>query len=317
MVLAVASKGLSVGYEEVDGVLWAVRDVSIEVKAGETFCLAGESGSGKSTIAGAIAGILPPHTVTKGELYINGRTVIRDETRDYEGIRGRVVTYVPQSPGASLNPYMTIEEQFYSVLKSLYGLNKRESKERAKVYLQMVELDPDSVLDDYPHELSGGMQQRAAIALALSTGARILVADEPTSALDAHLRLQIVEELSRLRRETGVTLVFISHDLLLAGAICDRMAVMYAGVVAEVGGARAILEKPLHPYTLMLVESTPRLDRRKQLKPFLGEPPKPGELTNGCPFFNRCPSRLTVCAVKMPPLMSIGGERHVACWLYE
>jgi oligopeptide/dipeptide ABC transporter ATP-binding protein len=316
VVLAVEAKKLSVGYEESDELLWAVREVSFEVREGEAFCIVGESGSGKSTVASAIAGILPPHGVTDGELRVGGRVVVKGNERDYEGVRGRLVTYVPQSPGASLNPYLEIGDQFYYVLSSLYGLSRREAVEKARAYLRMAGLEPDAVLDRYPHELSGGMQQRAAIALALSTGARILVADEPTSSLDAHLRLQIVELLKRLRAEAGLTLIFITHDMLLAGALSERVAVMYAGRLVELGPTREVLRKPLHPYTSMLIESVPVLGVKRPLKAYTGEPPSPGEPSGGCPFYERCPFRLEVCASENPPAKEVGESRRVACWLF-
>lgn len=316
MVLAVEAKRLSVGYEELEELLWAVREASFEVGEGEAFCIVGESGSGKSTVASAIAGILPPHAVTDGELRIWGKLVVKGNERSYEGVRGRLVTYVPQSPGASLNPYLEIGDQFYHVLNNLYGLNRREALEKARAYLKMAGLEPDAVLDRYPHELSGGMQQRAAIALSLSTGAKILVADEPTSSLDAHLRLQIVELLKRLRVEAGLTLIFITHDMLLAGALSERIAVMYAGYLVELGPAREVLRKPLHPYTSMLIESVPVLGIKRPLKTYAGEPPGPGKLGKGCPFYDRCPFRLGVCAAETPPAKEVGESHHVACWLY-
>jgi len=305
-----------VGYEEPEGVVWAVRSVSLEVEEGEAFCLAGESGCGKSTLGSAIAGILPPHAVTRGELRVGGRLVIDGGRRDFEGVRGRVVTYVPQNPGSSLSPYLTIGEQFYYVLKSTRGLRRGEALAEAREHLRRVELDPSAVLERYPHELSGGMQQRAAIALALSTGARILVADEPTSALDAHLRFQVVELLRRLRREGGLTLIFISHDLLLASALCERGAIMYAGRVVEVGSMRDLMGRPAHPYTRMLVDAIPRLGDRRPPKSYPGEPPRPGEERPGCPFRDRCPSPLSRCAVEEPPSIPLDGGRNVACWLY-
>ncbi|MEM0042381.1 MAG: ABC transporter ATP-binding protein [Thermofilaceae archaeon] len=316
MVLAVVSRNLSIGYEELDSVVWAVKNVSLEIERGSSFCLAGESGCGKSTLASAIAGILPPHAVTRGVLLVNGKSVINNEVRDYEGVRGRRVTYIPQNPGSSLSPYLKIGRQFYHVLNSLHGLEKREAFAKARDYLRKVELNPDDVLDRYPHELSGGMQQRAAIALALSTGAELLVADEPTSALDAHLRLQIVELLRKLREENGLTLIFISHDLLLASALCEKSAVMYAGRIVEIGDTRSIMEAPAHPYTRMLIGAIPRLGDKRPLRSYPGEPPRPGEEKAGCPFYGRCPSSIARCVREKPPLVPVSGGHYVECWLY-
>ncbi len=316
MVLAVEAKRLSVGYEELEELLWAVRGMSFEVREGEAFCIVGESGSGKSTVASAIAGILPPHAVTEGELRVGGRLVVKGNERDYEGVRGHLVTYVPQSPGASLNPYLEIGDQFYYVLNNLYGLSRKEAREKARTYLEMAGLDPGAVLDRYPHELSGGMLQRAAIALALSTGAKILVADEPTSSLDAHLRLQIVQLLKRLRSEVGLTLIFITHDMLLAGVLSERIAVMYAGHLVELGPTKEVLRKPLHPYTSMLIECVPVLGVKRPLKAYAGEPPNLSEAGRGCLFYDRCPFRLEACASETPPVKEVGESHYVACWLY-
>jgi len=247
---------------------------------------------------------------------VGGRVVIDGARRDFNGIRGRVVTYIPQSPGSSLSPYFRIGDQFYYVLSGVRGLSRREAIAAAREYLKKVELDPDFVLNRYPHELSGGMQQRAAIALAISTGARIIVADEPTSALDAHLRLQIVDLLKRLRREEGLTLLFISHDLLLAASLCERGGVMYAGTIVELGDMRKMLRSPAHPYTRMLIGAIPVLGVKRPLVSYPGEPPRPGEVGSGCPFYDRCPSRLNRCASERPPLLEVEGDRRVACWLF-
>ncbi|MGC8953306.1 MAG: ABC transporter ATP-binding protein [Desulfurococcus sp.] len=315
MVLAVKAVDLKIGYmDEEEKIYWAVRGVSFQVSESEIYCIVGESGCGKSTIGNAIAGILPSHAVTRGKLYIYDKKVIDNEKMDYTGIRGRVVSYIPQNPGTSLNPYETIEEQFYHVLSSVYGYDKRKSVETARRYLAMVELDPDKVLDYYPHELSGGMQQRAAISIALATGARIIVADEPTSSLDAHLRLQLIRLMRKLRDTVRLSIILITHDLVSAGRICDTIAVMYAGKIVEEGRGSLLLTEPLHPYTQMLVDAVPILGLKKPLKSIPGEPPQVGGEISWCVFRERCPVTFEKCSIHPPELYIM--ERKVSCWRY-
>lgn len=315
LVLAVKASDLKIGYlDEEEKVLWVVKGVSFEVSEGNIFCLVGESGCGKSTTGNAIAGILPPHAVVDGELQILDRLVIGGGKMNYNGVRGRLVSYVPQNPGTGLNPYYTVEDQFYYVLNSLYDWDRKKTSEAAKNYLTLVGLDPERVLDYYPHELSGGMQRRAAIALALSTGARILVADEPTSSIDANLRLQLIKLLTDLRDSQKITLFLITHDIVSAGKICDTIAVMYAGKLVEAGRGFEVVTEPLHPYTSMLVDAAPILGFRKALRSIPGEPPKPGAEVSGCPFRPRCPWASSKC-VKHPPSVNVFGK-SVECWRY-
>lgn len=315
MVLAIRSINLEIGYMDEENIVsWAVRGVSFQVEEGEIYCLVGESGCGKSTLGNAVAGILPPHATTRGQLYIYDRKVIDGEKVDYTGVRGKLVTYVPQNPGTSLNPYEVIEDQFYHVLHSTYGYDREKSISIAKQYLSLVELDPEKVLDYYPHELSGGMQQRAAIAIALATGARIVVADEPTSSLDAHLRLQLIRLLRKLRDTKKLSILLITHDLVSASKICDRVAVMYAGKIVEEGSGALLLTEPLHPYTQALVDAVPILGLRKPLKSIPGEPPRAGKEIEGCVFHERCPFVFEKCVNTPPELYTM--DRKVSCWRY-
>lgn len=319
MVLAIQTERLRIGYMDEEGyVIWATRGIELEVAEGEAFCLVGESGCGKSTLASAIAGTLPPHAITEGILKIFNTVVLNGSYRYYNGVRGRVVSLVPQNPGTSLNPFLTIEEHFHYVLRDAKRLNRSESRKIAIENLHKVGLNSD-VLEKYPHELSGGMQQRVLIAIALASGVRILVADEPTSSIDANLRAQILSLINKLRNEYKLTLFLVTHDIVSASSICDNVAVMYAGKIVEIGPVKKVLSKPRHPYTKMLLESAPILGLKKTLKPLPGEPPSLLEDFEWCSFRDRCPFRAEECN-KEPPLIFVNenNNRHYTkCWKYK
>jgi len=316
MVLAVEVENLSVGYvDEGEEALWAVRGVNLKVLEGSIHCIVGESGCGKSTLGKAIVGILPPHAVIKGVIKIFGEKVVDGDKTLYHKSRGKLVTFIPQNPAKALNPYLRIGDQFYYVMKSLRNYDKRRALEEAGKLLKLVGLPDTSYLDKYPHEFSGGMQQRIAIAMALANGAKIVVADEPTSFLDAHLRLQILKLLDELSEKLELTVIMITHDILMASKICDHLSVMYAGLVVEDGKCKEILKNPLHPYTKMLLKVVPVLGTRKKLESYVGEPPRLDEYPKGCPFYPRCPDRLEKCLNEKPPIFRVNG-RLVSCWLY-
>lgn len=319
MVLAIRANNLRIGYmSEEEHIVWATRGVDLEIAEGQALCLVGESGCGKSTIANAIAGVLPPHSVTDGKLWIFEHLVIDGSTHRFNGIRGKVVSLVPQNPGTSLNPFMSVEDHFYYVLRDLRGASKSEVRTIALENLQRVGLN-SSVLSKYPHELSGGMQQRVLIAIALASGAKILVADEPTSSVDANLRAQILSLLNKLRREYKLTLLLVTHDILSAANMCDKVAVMYAGKIVEIGPTEIVLNKPHHPYTKMLLESVPVLGFKRPLKPLPGEPLSILEDFSWCPFRDRCFFRTGMCEVE-PPLISVDTNENLhytRCWRFK
>lgn len=314
LVLAIKAENLRVKYTSGDYVIWAVRGVDLEVSTSEALCIVGESGCGKSTVASAIAGALPPYSVTEGKLWIFEHLVIDGARHEYNGVRGKIVNLIPQNPGTSLNPYMTVEEHFYYVLRDVVGLGKKEIRKLAIENLRKVGLD-NGVLDKYPHELSVGMQQRTIIALALASGARILVADEPTSSVDASLKAQVLGLLEKLREEYKLTMVIVTHDILSTVRVCNRIAVMYAGKVVELGPVESILRQPRHPYTKMLIDSAPILGIKKPLKPLPGEPPSLTQDFTWCPFKERCPIKAALCENE-PPMIRVSVEipHLVRCW---
>lgn len=318
MVLAIQAKNLKIGYmdEDEEQIVWATRGVDLSVEEGESFCLVGESGCGKSTLASAIAGTLPPHALTRGKLYIFDQLVINESERNYNGIRGKIVSLIPQNPGTSLNPFLTIQDHFYYILRDVKGLSKSDSLKIAQEYVLKVGLGRD-VLEKYPHELSGGMQQRVLIAIALASEVKIVVADEPTSSIDANLRALILNLISKLVKEFKVTLILVTHDLASASKICDRIAVMYAGKVVETGLTTLITTKPRHPYTRMLFESVPILGSKKSLNPLPGEPPSLVEDFTWCSFRDRCPFKIDKCNEE-PPLIPVKDEFHLTrCWRFK
>ncbi len=301
---AVLAEALSLGYEDLGAVFWAVREVDLELPRGGSLCIVGESGSGKTTLGNALAGLIPPYVRTAGRLVVEGVEVVRgSRIAGASKIRGRVVTRIPQNPAASLNPYLRIEEMFYDVLRDSREIKSRgEAREEAVKLLSLVGLD-EGVLHMYPHELSGGMSQRVAIALALAPRPSIIVADEPTSNLDAYLRGYIVRLIGNLNRKLGVSLVTITHDISIVEIACEDMAVMFFGEIVERGPVRDVLGKPLHPYTSELIEATTL--KRAGLRY--------GEQTSGCAYYARCPYGDEEC-LRPPPPARLGGGREVRCW---
>lgn len=312
-------RGLRVYYYTPRGVVRAIDGVDIYVERGESLCIVGESGSGKSTLGLSIAGLIePPGRVVDGEVIFDGEVIVSSRFVRTYGYLGRRITMIFQDPRAALNPVMRIGDQIAEALVHSKGVEYGMARERALELLRSVEIpDPDRVVNSYPHELSGGMAQRVVIAIAISTEPDLIIADEPTSALDVTVQAQILRLLKRLVREGGKSLIFITHDLSVAMEICDRVAIMYAGKIVEEGSIKAIIEKPLHPYTIALLGSIPRMgSKRSRLSAIPGEPPDMGSPPRGCRFHPRCPSRFQPCDRSEPPLIQYIDGRRVACFLY-
>ena len=293
----------------------AVDGVSLSLEAGKTLCLVGESGSGKSVTALSIARLLPspPARYVGGEIRLEGRDVLKMSSRELRGIRGGIVSYVFQEPGASLNPVFRIGAQ----IKESLGYHRPAAATDAEVIrlLKLVGIPaPESRLRNYPHELSGGMQQRVMIAMALASQPKLLVADEPTTALDVTIQAQIIELLADLRQQLGMAVLLITHNLGIVGDLADDVAVMYAGQIVEQGPARAILQRPLHPYSQALIQSVPRLEADvERLTAIPGTVPLPGSFPNGCRFHPRCTRAQTSCSAHPPELDPVQTGRRVRC----
>jgi oligopeptide/dipeptide ABC transporter ATP-binding protein len=289
--------------------------ISLEIGEGETLCLVGESGSGKSVTALSIARLLatPPADYVEGEILLNGRDVLQMEKRELRRIRGGVVSYVFQEPGASLNPVFRIGAQIKESLK----LHRPDAATDAEA-IQLLRLvgipAPESRLRDYPHQLSGGMQQRVMIAMALASRPQLLVADEPTTALDVTIQAQILELLARLKAEFKMSILLITHTLGIVKDIADRVAVMYAGQIVEIGATSEVFARPLHPYTRALIESVPQLGSENQrLISIPGNAPQLGAFPSGCRFHPRCPQARPDCATNPPPMIEALPGRLVRC----
>ena len=296
-------------------VLSAVENVSFDIAAGETLCLVGESGSGKSVTALSIAQLLPspPARYPRGEILLNGRDVLRMNKNELRQIRGGVVSYVFQEPSASLNPVFPVGRQ---ILESL-RLHRPDAANDGEVIrlLKLVGISaPDSRLKDYPHQMSGGMQQRVMIAMALASQPKLLIADEPTTALDVTIQAQIIELLRELKQRLGMSILLITHNLGIVGDIADRVAVMYAGQMVESGPANELLTRPLHPYTRALMNSVPQLGgNADRLTAIGGNVPQLGAFPSGCRFHPRCPKAQPECARQEPEWKEVASGRWVRC----
>ena len=297
----------------------AVDGVSLSLEAGKTLCLVGESGSGKSVTALSIAKLVPspPARYVGGEILIEGRDVLKMSSRELRDIRGGLVSYVFQEPGASLNPVFRIGAQIKESLK--YHRPAVANDAEVIRLLKLVGIPaPESRLRNYPHELSGGMQQRVMIAMALASQPKLLVADEPTTALDVTIQAQIIELLGDLRKQLGMAVLLITHNLGIVGDLADDVAVMYAGQIVEHGPVREVLQRPLHPYTQALIQSVPDLEAEvERLTAIPGTVPLLGSFPGGCRFHPRCPKAQANCSTQAPELASVKAVRRVRCPLWD
>lgn len=309
---------LEVGVERRHGVDPIVRRVSFDVAPSEAVGIVGETGSGKTLSMLAVMGLLPPSVrVTGGEIAFDGRDLARLRERDLRRLRGRELAMVYQDPSTSLNPLMTIGDQIAEALVA-HGTTRNEARARAREALVQVGIpDPARTLRAYPHQFSGGMRQRAMIATALVLSPKLLIADEPTTALDVTIQQQILSLVRRLQDETGMAIVWITHDLGVVAQLVDRVVVMYAGHVVEHASTRALFRRPEHPYTAGLLASLPDPSdsSRPPLAQIPGAPPDASHVPSGCPFHDRCAQAVERCAQELPPLTARGNGGAAACWV--
>ncbi|CVH77577.1 ABC transporter ATP-binding protein [Rubneribacter badeniensis] len=318
MLLSV--KNLSTEFPVKKGIVRAVEDVSFDVDAGEILAIVGESGSGKSVTSLSVMGLLAePGRVAAGSMEFEGRDLATLSEKDYRELRGNDMAMIFQEPMTSLNPVYRVGKQIVEAIRTHEKVSKKEARERAIDLLRKVGIpSPEKRIDDYPHQMSGGMRQRVMIAMALACNPKLLIADEPTTALDVTIQAQILDLLRRLRDDTGMAVLLITHDLGVVSETADRVVVMYCGQVVEEAEVRALFDHPMHPYTLGLLKSIPRLedDDTKRLYMIKGMVPNPLEMPPGCHFSDRCDSCMDICRTQMPKLVDAGG-RKVRCFLYE
>ncbi len=316
-------KNLTTRFHTEEGVVRAVNGISYTMKEGETLGVVGESGCGKSVHALSILRLIPipPGKIEKGEVWFKGRDLLKLDESDMRLLRGSEIAMVFQDPMTSLNPVFTIGDQITEALKLHKGLDDIEAQERAAELLDMVGIpDARDRLEDYPHQFSGGMRQRAMLAMALSCDPRLLIADEPTTALDVTIQAQIVHLVKSLQDLLGMAVMWITHDLGLVAELAQTINVMYAGSIVERGDVSDIYKRPRHPYTIGLLGSLPRLDEPPgtKLVSIPGQPPDLIGLSPGCPFAERCGYKVDQCMEHMPNLSPTDDISHVvACWRWQ
>lgn len=311
---------LSAHFTTEEGRIKAVDEVSLRILPGETVCIVGESGCGKSVTAMSVMGLLQGAGVEIGGRIKFGETdLLSLDKHHLRTIRGHEIAMIFQEPMSSLNPVLTIGEQMIEPMVLHLKLPKKEARRRAVELIEQVGISrPGQIMNNYPHELSGGMLQRVMIAMAISCGPKLLIADEPTTALDVTIQAQILDMLRRIKEESNMAILLITHDLGVVAEMADYVVVMYAGKIVEEGEVTRLFASPKHPYTQGLLKSKPILgQRRDELFSIPGQVPNLLELTPSCYFHDRCAHCLDVCRTKEPVLERVGDGQKAACWLYE
>ena len=300
------------------GLVYAVNGISFDIAAGETLGIVGESGCGKSVTSLALLGILARNgRVTAGQAHFEGRDLLQLKDEQLRSIRGREIAMIFQDPMTSLNPVLTVGRQIREALETHFGMDRTQADRRSTELLEQVGIpNPKMRLKDYPHQFSGGMRQRAMIAMALACEPKLLIADEPTTALDVTIQAQILQLLKSLVAERDTALIMITHDLGVVAGMCERVNVMYAGMFVETGTADRIFARPRHPYTLGLLQSVPRIDagRRQRLQPIPGSPRNMLSEPAECPFAPRCRFEVEQSREELPQLEELEQDHHVRCF---
>jgi peptide/nickel transport system ATP-binding protein len=313
--VVVSVKNLETTFATKLGPFKAVNNISYDIHKGETLGIVGESGCGKSVTSFSLMRLIEsPGRITGGQVLLNGTDLLKLTEPKMESVRGGEMAMIFQEPMTALNPVLTIGRQMDEQIMKHKKVSQKESQEKAIDMLNLVGIpSPAERYHNYPHQLSGGMRQRAMIAMALSCDPKFLVADEPTTALDVTIQAQILELIQNLQQKFNMTVQFITHDLGVISEVSDRVLVMYAGKICEVASTNTLFTEPRHPYTAALINSRPKLGQRvRRLQTIEGTVPSPWELPKGCPFQNRCPNVIGRCKNEMPPLIPMGSENHLA-----
>ena len=315
-------RNLQTSFFTPEGEVRAIDGVSFEIEEGQTLGLVGESGCGKSVTSLSIMRLIqsPPGKIVGGEILYRGRDLLALNNEEMRKIRGNEISMIFQEPMTSLNPVFTVGNQIGEAIRLHQGLGKRQSREKTVEMLRLVKIaDPESRVDAYPHQLSGGMRQRVMIAMALSCNPNLLIADEPTTALDVTIQAQILELMKELQQKIGMALLLITHDLGVVAEQADEVAIMYAGKIVERASTSAIFARPFHPYTVGLLNSLPGTGdkKKKRLDAIPGMVPSPLHLPSGCRFRDRCPKAAGLCAEAEPLLVEKERSHFVACHFPE
>ncbi len=304
-----------------DAVIRAVDGVSFNVKPGEVVGLVGESGCGKSVISLSIMRLImyPPGKIEGGRIFLNDQDLLTLDEKKMRRIRGNDIAMIFQEPMTSFNPVYKIGDQVSEAIRLHQGLDRDSAWSEAAKMLELVGIPrPKEIINDYPHQLSGGMRQRAMIAMALSCNPKLLIADEPTTALDVTIQAQILELMKELKERINTSIIFITHDLGVIAEMAQHVVVMYSGKIVEDADVTDLFHEPLHPYTAGLIRSKPKLEEEKDILEYIpGSVPNPMEMPMGCPFNPRCPEVMDVCRREMPDLLESKPEHLVRCWLYQ
>lgn len=314
-------KNLQTHFFTEDGIVPAVDGVDFELEPGQTLGIVGESGCGKSVTSVSILRLVPnpPGRIVGGEILFEGKDLVKATESEMQGIRGNDIAMIFQEPMTSLNPVFTIGKQISEAIMLHQKLDKKAAKERCVQMLKLVGIPrAEQAVDEYPHQFSGGMRQRAMIAMALSCNPKLLIADEPTTALDVTIQAQIIELMKDLKEKLNTAIMLITHDLGVVAEMADHVIVMYAGRVVEEADVIDLFKDPKHPYTIGLMKSKPSLDgNARRLEVIPGAVPNPLAMPKGCAFHPRCPHAMDICKEKMPELNKFGDNRKIRCWLHE